>query len=243
MAGRPKVVETPEFQEAVSEAVAKQMEAFKKDLLAAATAPAPAAGGGVTDILSEVLSKLSMNMQALGQQGQHNKPRSPEQIVRCEEAHNRMVDLIIASRDLPKDDPARPAYRVTSKVYLNERFIEPFRMDPATKKAVPIEIVWTGVPNDAMMPINDTAKGIFAAWRESTGHETPDIPTADRRPLYVTAAGLVVRGDPPKRQHVAGEPAFQDGLSFGNNDPTAPEVAVLGTVAPKARQNQVQGVQ
>lgn len=237
-AGRKKVVETPEFADAVAKAVAAQMEGFKKDLLTAASNPAPAAGGGMTDLLTEVLSKLSLNMQSLNQQGQYNKPVLPEEVLRREQAHNRMVDLIMASR---QDGSEKPSYRVTSKIYLNERLIDPFKV--VDKKAVHNEITWTGVPNDGMAPINDTAHAIYNAWRESTGGPTQLVPTADKRPLHVTAAGLTVRGEPPKRRHVAAEAEFSDDLGFANNDPNAPEVSVLGTVAPKARQNSVGGVE
>ncbi len=57
----------------------------------------------------------------------------------------------------------------------------------------------------------------------------------------MTAAGLVVRGEPPKRQHVAADVSFPDDLGFSDADPNAPEVAVLGTVAKKAITNSVSG--
>jgi hypothetical protein len=238
-AGRKPVVETEAFQQAVDKRVAEQLEAFKADLLKAADAPAVAVpGGGVSDVLSEVLSKLSMNMASLGQQGQHAKPVSPEELVRREAAANRMVDLLTAARAGPRED--WPTYRLIAKTVLNERLIEPFKM--VDKKAVNNEIAWTGIPNDAMQPINTLAQEVFAAWRGSTGGQTQLVPTADQRPLFVTAAGLTVRGEPPKRQHVAAPENFADDLAFSNNDPNAPEIAVLGTVANKARSNTLAGV-
>ena len=245
MAGRKPVVETEAFQQAVADAVSAKLDDFKKELLAAASAgsPAPAAAGGsAVDILGEVLSKLTVNLQATNQQGQFNKPLTPEEVVRREKAMNLMVNLIngVRSPDVAQDD--KPTYRLTSKVYLNERLIEPMRQDPNVKgKAIANEIMWTGIPNDAMVPLNDSAKAIFNAWRESTGGVTQLVPTADQRPLFMTAAGLVVRGEPPKRQHVAAEPNFSDDLGFTGADPNAPEVAVLGTVAKKAVTNSVSG--
>lgn len=243
MAGRKPVVETPEFQEAVAKAVDEKLEAFKRDLFEgldttdAAVEAAPKSGDA-SDLMSDILSKLTMNLAAVNQQGERKKPLTPEEVLRRERAHNQMVDLIIASR---QEGGQRPAYKLTSKVYLNERFIEPFKI--VDRKAVNNEITWTGVPNDAMAPINAMAEQIFAAWRESTGGPTKLVPTADNRPFYTTAAGLTVKGDPPKRQHVAADPNFQDDLGFINGDPNAPEVAVLGTIAPKARNNAVTGVQ
>lgn len=243
MAGRKPVVETEAFQEAVASAVAAQLDAFKKDLLAAAATPGTVSEGAkAVDILDAVLTKLTVNLQATNQQGQFNKPLTPEEVVRREKAANQMIDLIMASRDPSVAQDEKPTYRLTSKVYLNERLIEPMRQDPNVKgKAIANEIMWTGIPNDAMVPLNDRAKAIFGAWRESTGGPTQLVPTADKRPLFMTAAGLVVRGEPPKRQHVAAEVSFQDDLGFSNADPNAPEVAVLGTVAQKAITNSVSG--
>lgn len=240
---RKKVVDTEEFRQAVAVAAAKvaeDMVASKMDEIVSRIAnPAANQPGGAADLLGEVLSKLSMNMAALGQQGQRNKPLSPEEIARREAATLRLEKLIMASRE---DGTERPAYRLIAKTYLNERFIEPYRQDPSTKKAINNEVTWTGIPNDAMVPINRPAEEIFAAWRESTGGPAELVPTADRRPLWVTAAGLTVRGEPPKRQHVSSEANFTDDVGFRNGDPNAPEIAVLGTVAAKAKQNAVTGV-
>lgn len=248
---RIKVVETEEFADAVTAKateIAERLIAEKlQGLVAAAHTSAPigavpAPGGASTaDTLGAILSSLGMNMAAIANQGQRNKPLAPEEVHRRDAAEKRMGELILAAQKLPKDSNLRPTYRVSSKTCLNERFIEPFKV--VDKKAVYNEILWTGAPNDAMQPLNDAAKEIFAAWRESTGGPTTLVPTADNRPLFVTAQGLTVRGDPPKRQvAVAAEHQFADDLGFSNNDPNAPEVAVLGTVAAKARQNSVTGV-
>ncbi len=246
---RTKVIETEEFAEAVAakatEIAEKLIAERLQGLVTAAAAPAgtvaaPAAGGGAADVLSEVFSRLGMDMAAIANQGQRQRPLAPDELKRRETAEKRMWDLIAAAQKA--NDPDRvPTYKLSSKIYFNERFIEPFKV--VDKKAVNNEITWTGVPNDAMIPINDAASEIFAAWRESTGGPRKLIPTADNRPLFVTAAGLTVRGDPPKRQQaVAAEHRFENDLGFNNNDPNAPEVAVLGTVAAKARQNAATGV-
>lgn len=241
---RTKVIDTKEFEEAVAAKAAEVAEKILAEKLQGIVSgvPAPSVGvatqadGGVVDVLGEILSKLGMNMAAIANQGQRNKPLPPEEVARRAAAEERMGNLLIAAQRA-NDPDSKPTYKIISKIYLNERFIEPF-LQLQDKKVVNNEITWTGAPNDAMQPLNDVAKEIFAAWRESTGGPTTLIPTADNRPLYVTAQGLTVRGDPPKRQTaVAGEHAFKDDLGFANNDPNAPEVAVLGTVAAKARQN------
>lgn len=247
---RTKVIETEEFHEAVAAKATEIAEKVIADrlasLVAATAGGAPAVAGsgaapaGSVDVLGEILEKLSSNLQAVAQQGQRRRPLTAEEVVRREAAEHRMWKLIEGAQQA-NDPDSKPTYRLTSKIYFNERFIEPFKI--VDRKAVSNEITWTGAPNDAMQPINDAAKAIFSAWRESTGGPVDLIPTADRRPLYVTAAGLTVRGDPPKRQQaVAAEHKFENDLGFSNNDPNAPEVAVLGTVARKARQNSVTGV-
>ncbi len=134
----------------------------------------------------------------------------------------------------------RPEYRVIAPVYLNERRVQPFRQLP-NKQQANNEIRWTGVPNRSMLPLNDIAKQIYEAWDISTGGRPPLARAADMRPYYMTTAGLVVKGDPPKRQFMAAEANFEDGLAvegdLQNGHPEAPEVAVLGTVAKRARQN------
>lgn len=244
---RTKVIETEEFAEAVAIAAEKAAEAMvaKKmsELLAAAATPSapgtPTVSPGSVDTLGNILSTLSMNLQAVATQGERRRPLSPEEVARRELAEQRMR-LLIKEAHEANDPDRKPAYKLIAKIAFNERLIEPYKM--VDKKAVNNEITWTGVPNDAMVPMNAAAKSIFAAWRETTGGPTELVPTADSRPLYMTPAGLTVRGDPPKRQAIAAEPNFGADLGFSNDDPNAPEVAVLGTIAAKARQNMVTGV-
>ena len=242
MANKPEIVDTPEFQAALEAALEKRMAVLEEKLLEAMALPAEAveATGAdrSADLLEKVLSRLSTNLQALANQGEHNKPLSPEQVIEREMALEQMIGLLDQARTLPAE--ARPAYAVMSKTYLNDRFIEPFRK--VGNQAVRNEITWTGVPNMAMNPLNDVATAIYDQWQKSMGGLPPLVPTADNRPLYMTAAGLTVRGDPPKRQgFAAAEMDFPDKMAFRNDDPNAPEVAVLGTQAARAKQNSVQG--
>lgn len=240
---RTKVIDTEEFKEAVAAAVEAGVTAKMQELVSASSAPAaasaPPTAPNSVDTLGNILSTLSMNLQAVATQGERRRPLSPEEVARRELAEQRMRRLIKEAHEA-NDPDRKPAYKLIAKIAFNERLIEPYKM--VDKKAVNNEITWTGVPNDAMVPMNPAAKSIFAAWRETTGGPTELVPTADPRPLYMTPAGLTVRGDPPKRQAIAAEPNFDADLGFSNNDPNAPEIAVLGTVAAKARQNSLTGV-
>jgi hypothetical protein len=89
-----------------------------------------------------------------------------------------------------------------------------------------------------MRPINEVAREIYAHFRGSIG-STENIKGADNRPLWMTPGGVVIKGDArAQRREVAAPVPFDDGLDIKNqNDPTAPFIHVLGTIAAPARQN------
>ena len=179
-----------------------------------------------------IFGQLALAIAEISDQGSQRKRVAPEILSARAKAHEKAVTLIMEARKEGK----KPEYQLVSKVYLNERFIEPFRMGN-DKRPVRQEIVWTGMPNEAMRPMNDVAKEIYAAFRESIG-TSDKIATLDNRKVWVTPGGLTVKGDAPARAFVAADPGFSDDLTVNMpNDPTAPEIHVLGTVAPPARQN------
>ena len=165
------------------------------------------------------------------------------------EAHERCVNLIMNARDKvtkarSEGDKATeakwlPEYRVVAKIYFNERFIEPFKRLP-DKTVASNEIVWTGMPNDALRPINDIARKIYTEFKASIG-STEKLASADNRPVWITAQGLIVKGEPPRRREGYSEslPSFSEEVEVkhDNNDPSAPYVHVLGTIASPAKQN------
>lgn len=234
---RKKVIDTPEFKDAVAKAVAAAMSETVAKVAAASGEVAPV--GNAADQLGLILEKLSVNLQALNNQGLRNKPLSPAEIQKRDAAQERLIGLLATSRGLPQAE--WPKYQLTAKAYISERLIEPFYKRDSKGPAIRTEIAYTGVPSDAMVPVDASAKAIFNAWRETTGGQTVLVPTADNRPLHVTAAGLVVRGDPPKRSTVAAPMEEAEGDLAMSNDHTQPEVAVLGTVAKKARTNALTG--
>lgn len=234
--------ETPEFKAAVAEAVAAATPAIAEaaaraavaqvstELLAKVQQPAAAPGFGDAEGL---FSKLALAIAEISDQGTQRKRVAPEILAQRAAAHGRAVARIIAAREAGE----KPEYRLVSKVYLNERFIEPYMPGP-NKQPIPTEIIWSGMPNDAMRPLNDAAREIYAEFRASIG-STEAIKGADNRPLWMTLGGVVVKGDArAQRREVAAPAPFGDDLGVKNqNDPTAPFIHVLGTVAPAARQN------
>jgi len=218
---------SPEFQKAVNDAV---QEALAK--IASIGQPA-----GVPTDMKSLFSQMAMSMAEIADQGTNRKKVAPEILAQRAAAAKECEDLVLAAR--ARDE--KPEYRVRAPIYFNERWISPYRRMP-DKSTQAREIVWTGIPNDALVPINDAAIAIYAAFRRSVGMPEK-VKGADNRPYWVTAGGLTVKGDAPSRVFVAPPDPFTEELvakgetppaDAGPLDPNAPTVPVLGTVHPQA---------
>jgi len=157
------VTETPEFLAAMAK--------FKEDLLNELSAKQPAPAGASTEA---TMDALAMAIATLNDQGTGRRRFSPQTVKKWAEAQERMFALIRAARV-----EGRPAtYQVIAKTLLADNLLSPFWADDATHKAMPTEIDWAGVPNMALAPLNDTAKEIYAAYKDSidlVGKEVPDF--------------------------------------------------------------------
>lgn len=241
------ITETPEFKAAVALAAKSAVEQMQAELLASLKQPAPSGDASASGLMAE----LAMHIATLNEQGGGRKRVSPEVLAERAKAHEQAISLILEARKRG----LKPEYQLVAKVYLNERMVEPFRMDSATKRPIPTQIVWSGMPSEAMRPLNAVARDIYKAFKASIGSKT-DIQKRLDKPLWMTSGGLVVAGDPPRRREVAAAHAFDDDLNVSGDrkpaepnefaddldvknphDPTAPFVHVLGSVAPPARQN------
>lgn len=220
---------TPEFQRLVAEAVAKALP----DLAKAGTV-----GLGVDEATKAFFSQFALSVAEVADQGTHRKRVSPEVMARRKAAAEKCEKLIADARVAG----LKPEYRVTAKIYFNERLIEPYRRGP-DKSVVPQEIIWTGMPNEALRPLNKVAEDIYEAYRESVGSTEKlrsikgshgGIVAPDNRPYSMTPNGLVVKGEISPKAVIG--PIDADG-PIDNNDPNAAEVHVLGTVAAPAKRN------
>lgn len=232
--------DTPEFKEAVKIAAAEAVklaapqiiQAYKAEILSSAAAPS-ASGDG-----HDFMGKLALAIGELNDQGSGRKRVAPEILQQRARAHEKMVALLEQMEILGK----KPRYRLVSKVYLDEQFIEPWRRDPATKKAVPQTIKWSDIPSEAMVPINDDAKAVFALYRESLG-SVERVAGLPARRAYLTSRGLVVEGTAPAPRRLTGEDVLPDpavdasAMDSSGFNPNAPEIRILGTIAPAAKQN------
>lgn len=256
---RRPLINKPEFKAAVDAAVEERLANFQAELLAKLgdarrDAPAPMAAARTeaervattspSDSDRQFARGLATAIAELGDQGVGRGKRvSPEVMAAREEARQRMISLIIEAR--AKGDV--PAYRLKHKVYLDERIVEPVWIAPDhTQRHT--EIDWPGVPNHAMIPINDVAHAIHVAFMESVGSNVA-TPMDDLRDLSVTAGGLVIKGGPRSAPRMIGDAAEAQHVGQGTSGGeglrvrgrqragTVVETRVLGTVAEPARQN------
>jgi len=240
---RPAVTETPEFKDAVAKAVAESVATALSGIQDRfqATGAAPVAG------TNDWMQQLAVTLAEIGNQGTGRKTVPPHIMKQRADARELMIDLIVKAKA-----ERRPAtYQLRSKVLLNNHLIEPFWITK-DKTTQPTEIDWAGVPNDAMVPMNDTAKAIFAAFMDSVGTMEKIVP---EERLGVTPNGLVVRNSAVMQtmrkrtdattfdataepQHVGSGDEGEEALTVHHtNQPGRyKEVNVLGTIQEPARQ-------
>lgn len=195
--------------------------------------------------------QMALAIAEISDQGTARKRVAPEVLSERAEARKRMGELIAKAR---KNNEA-PEYRLIAKCYFHERLVEPFQRGPGGR-LVPTEVIWDGVPNEAMRPLNDVADGIYREFLKSIGGST-DINGISNQPFWVTNSGLTVKGPVPATATMHGLAFNPDAPEVGDGaaakpfserfavktqtDPTAPFVSVLGTVAPPARQGYAGG--
>jgi hypothetical protein len=180
---------SPAFQEAVAKAAAEAVKPLLDQLsaLRGNVGTAPEVGD------RSMMQELAMAISQLTDQGSNRSRVAPEIIQQRNDSRKKMVDLIIEARAEGKV----ATYQLRNKVHIADRIIEPFwiRSDHTSQ---PTEIDYGGVPNEAMVPVNDTAREIFAAFKGSIGsivagkgkdgHALPDMER-----LGITPKGVVVR--------------------------------------------------
>lgn len=275
------VTKTPEFQAALNEAVGKALaDALGplKGQIEAARHGDVVDAGTVDSGTENMLQRLAHLIADVGDQGSGRPQRLPPEVMaRREDARKRMFKALDDMRARFKSlteagrkgeaHKATPRYRIMTKTCLNEVVYEPFRMDMASRQPVPVELYWTGPPNQAMRPINEAALEIFGHYRDWIG----GIDTSTAKPGFISPKGVVIlvgeRYSPPvsAMQKNGFQPDFGDleteervdsrgdGQFFENEvevvsgggygahgtvDPRARQVNVLGTLAAPAVQNQ-----
>ncbi len=233
-----KLAETDEFKAAVAQAVTASVtqlaERLKENRERAGTE-----GEGGSD--PSWMRALAMEISQLTDQGTGRRRVAPEILRARQIARENMTNLIIKARAEGKT----ATYKVKAKTLLADRVVEPFWI-ASDHSAQPTIIDWDGVPNEAMVPENKTAKEIHAAFMESIGSSVKVVP---EDALAITPGGLVVHGGAAgisggKRQvqgeakQTGTEKANEQGLNIHHkNEPGRyVEKNILGTIAQPARQ-------
>lgn len=180
---------SPEFQRAVADQVAASLETLLPKLAEARVTAGAAPEGADRSLMRE----LALSLAELTTQGSGRVKVSPDVMHKREMAREKMVALIIEARAEKKV----PTYHLVNKIFMNNRIIEPFWVHPATKAVENTEIDFWGIPSEAMVPVNDTAKAIFIAYKDSIGTIHGVTGVANGLPgvdaLGVTPAGMVIR--------------------------------------------------
>ena len=182
-----------------------------------------------------------MAIAGLTDQGSGRKRLSPDVVKARENAFERMMDRIDEAHKAQK----APLYRLTGFVILDSGDpkighirIPPVWIEPQTHIHKPQEVGWPGIPNSMMVPINETAEGIYAEYLKWIGEDAAHTPRVDR----VTHGGVVVMQQnsgpapgparTPTGEALGGVQIMRDGRLGAPSR----QLNVLGTVAEPARE-------
>lgn len=198
-----------------------------------------------------LLRGLALAIAEVSDQGTSRKRVAPEVLSQRKKAEERMWELIETAVGLCNGDPNHPdapVYELTAKQYLAEQLIDPFwrGADHAVRAT---RISWFGAPNDGMKPVSPASEEIYLAYKESRSSTdyshakggVHGVAPPGERQMKVTSKGITVHGQ--ERPHVAqvgADPNIPPSAGMAilgrRAEGEVKEVAVLGTIAPKARQ-------
>ncbi len=181
------VTDTPEFKAAVAEEARKAMAGFMAKLEHARQTHGTEAAAGKDDGDRGFIGALALELAELSGQGTGRRYVAPEILRQRTTAREKMVQLILEARAQGKT----PTYQLRNKVHLADRIVEPMWI-ASDHTSKPTEIDWKGVPNEAMIPVNDAAKAIHAEFMRSIGSVEKVVPDDT---LGMTHSGLVVRNN------------------------------------------------
>ena len=218
---------TARVEERVTELFAQmraQMESEEKG----GTAPAPVASAPSDSPVSQILSDLVVNMKKMMDPQSQKRVFSPQEMESMEGAREEMIRLLIRANE----EGEVPVYALRSKVYLGERKIEPQYLDTRTNKMVTQEIKWPRIPNEGMIPVNEIAARVHAAFMASIGGASMNKNVASQ---FVLNKNFVMQQAPTDAMDVGNAPPEdirQDARRVGADpiDYSKP-INILGTVA------------
>jgi hypothetical protein len=138
-----------------------------------------------------------------------------------------MIKLLIAAHA----EGRVALYELRAPVYLNEQFIEAQYQDQFTKAMVAQQIEWPRVPSEAMIPVNETAKEIYAAFKESIGGPSADQPQTLG---FVLDGKVVLKARATEAPPVGNAGTYDPRVQQRQAHPVPKSINVLGTIAAPA---------
>ncbi len=221
------ITETPEFKAAVAAAV----EASTASILDRLALKSGNGGGNTSDELSFARVLAAQIADLADQNGRGPKRVPAEEMEKRREARERLEALMV---DVYAQN-LEPEYEVTAACYLDEQLIDATWTDERhiLRRTT---IVWMGIPNEAMRPVNEIARRVHDEFLTSIGGETapinrPDLGRKSLRVLHRDGAldggPSVGDGQPKGMMRITGREGVSGQITMTN---------VLGTVAPPARQ-------
>lgn len=236
--------DAPAFKAAVADAVAKQtadLAAQMAELKAMLQNPAASQASPqitLNEGLKAAFEHMGMTLADISAQGVGvQKPIPPEVIRAREEARGLMIERIIRA----KRDKEIARYRVNAVIQADfgragQALVQPFWED-RDKVKQPTEIDWPGIPNSALVPLNEVAKEIMALYRDSVGNMGRVSAAEELKaigPAFVHGAGgLIKKRDAPGQFDLEPEEGGVKVHNRGGRGATR-RVNVLGTIAEPA---------
>lgn len=210
------LMEHPQVQAAISAAVAEAAKAMLAQLSAERGA-APSVGSD-----QAFAESLALKIGELIDQGRPNQRRAvaPAVLLQRQEAREAMTAAILRHRAAG----VLPEYETRALCYLSEELVHPTWIGTDRKERA-TRFCWPGVPNEAMVPVNEAAREIHRHFLDSIGH----IPLPAASDPLVAGFRVINRSGDPVPELGAGH---SDGaLRVIGREP----VHILGTVADPAR--------
>lgn len=231
--GEPDVLKEPDRSgEMITRAEAQELarEAAQSAVQFLLNDAAKSSGPGFNE---DAMGRLALAIAGLTAQNSGKKYIDPEVLAQRAQANARMVDLIARYKAMD----VLPSYKLTGITVLNEVPLIPTYID-AKHVQRPVEIGWPEAPNMSMVPMDEPAKEIFAAFLASIGEA---LPSATPQPV-ISPRGVVVRKGTvahmmPDQAPPAATPDFGGLQVRTDNNPTRlGDVRVLGSLAEPAKQ-------
>jgi hypothetical protein len=175
--------------------------------------------------------QLAMAIGEVSDQGNRNRVE-PAELQRREDARVQLFEKLNEMHERGVD----LEYQLKRKVVLDEQLIEPMWVHPVSKKQMHTTLCWPGVPNEAMEPMNDAAREVFALFVTSVG----GIQKKNERQRVTPRGVVIVEGQAPTQREApqVGTGGGTLGVKItGRGQPgEVIQTNILGTIAAPARQ-------